>query len=116
MQVIAHSRSFGTSLSPRKMSKTNIQTNLLGRICILTEEAKAYAIWHEKRNWHAAEHEPIGDFAKLPGGEYAQGEIVAVYLVDGGRHGTKKRLLAAVRWTAGGNIHSDIDLSWLRVV
>jgi len=95
------------------MSKTNIQTNLLGRICTLTEEAKSYRLWHDNHRWNNEKGCYEGDFAKLPGGKNAQGEIVAVYLVN---DGNETRLLAAVRWAIGGNLRPDIDLTWLRVL
>lgn len=50
-----------------------------------------------------------GDFANLPGGESALGEIVAIYLQDG-------QPVASILWQEDGSIYDGISIGDLRVI
>jgi hypothetical protein len=89
--------------------KRQIHTNLVGRLVCLTEEAKMYPRWHSRGYSGSTAAPTKGDFANLPGGEYAIGEIVAAYLEEG-------RLVVTVCWKADGSILDGLLISNFRIL
>ena len=95
-------------------SKQHIQTNLLGKLVMLTEDAKHFGCLHSYRSmlWDAGpdgKQSFVGDYAKVPGGEHAVAEIVSVYLSE------RDLSYVTVCWREDGSL-AGFPVDYFRVI
>ncbi len=95
-------------------TKQQIQTNLIGKSVMLTEEAKHFGCLHSRSSqlWTVDSDNNrtfVGDFAEVPGGEHAVAEVVSVYLSAEGR-----LPYLTVRWHEDGSLECH-PVSYFRV-
>ena len=100
------------------MSKKQVHTNLVGRKIRLTDEASQHAKWHSNEgplwNWRDVSDPStakfVGNYANLPGGREATGEVIAVHL------NRDHDVVAGVQWDADGTITPELRIEYLVVV